>query len=188
VSCDGQWAATGCWHGTGIKVWSLAHHKLEREFPTQGPAGSQFSPDGRWLATAAHGAGLQLWKVGTWERGPSFPEGSQAVFPPQGPLFGVIVNAVVTLIDLDTGHTVATLEDPNHDPVNWAFFSPDGAQLVTTTHESYSVHVWDLRRIRAGLKAIDLDWDAPAYPPAPSYAPLRPFKVAAEEDGVGLVR
>jgi choice-of-anchor C domain-containing protein len=176
VSPDGLWAATGCFRGTGIKVWSLREHELARELPIEGSAYSWFSPDGRWLATSSD-AGLQLWKVGTWERGVSFREGG-AVFPPEGPLCGVVVNSVVTLIDLDTGRTVATLEDPNHERVHWAVFSPDGAELVIAADESQSVHVWDLRRIRTGLKKIGLDWDAPAYPPAPSYAPLRPFKVS----------
>ena len=29
-----------------------------------------------------------------------------------------------------------------------------------------AVQVWDLRRVRQGLAAIALDWDAPPYPPA----------------------
>jgi hypothetical protein len=33
------------------------------------------------------------------------------------------------------------------------------------------LHVWDLRAIRRQLKALDLDWDAPEYPPEP--APVR---------------
>jgi tetratricopeptide (TPR) repeat protein len=73
---------------------------------------------------------------------------------------------------------VATLDDPNQDHAYDTAFTPDGAQLVATTHDSYSAHVWDLRRIRAGLKEVDLDWDAPDYPPAPPvHAPLRPFQV-----------
>ena len=81
-------------------------------------------------------------------------------------------NSTVALIDLDTGRTIATLEDPNQDTAGGCCFSPDGSQLVVATHESYSVHVWDLRRIRAGLKSIDLDWDAPPYP-VPEAGPLK---------------
>jgi len=182
VSPDGQWAATGCYHGTGIKIWSVRENKLEHKLPIEGAANPTFSPDGRWLATNS-AAGLQLWKVGTWERGPSLPEGNP-LFSPDGRLVGVQAKYAVMLIELDTGRTVATLEDPNQDrPQDRGCFSPDGAQLALC-HDSYSVHVWDLRHIRAGLKAIDLDWDAPDYPPAqPPHAPLRPFQVIDGQRG-----
>ena len=99
-------------------------------------------------------------------------------------MLGVLAKYAITFIDLDTGRTVATLEDPNQDRPGCGCFSPDGAQLAVPTQDSYSVHVWDLRRIRAGLKAIDLDWDAPDYPPAPPpHAPLRPFKVIDGQPG-----
>jgi len=182
VSPDGQWAATGCHHGTGIKVWSVRQNKLERELPIEGRAGASFSPDGRWLATGS-AAGHQLWKIGTWERGPPLPDGG-TLFPPDGPLVGVVANASVTFINPDTGRKVATLEDPNQDRFGGNCFSPNGAQLAVCTHDSYSVHVWDLRRIRAGLKAIDLDWAAPDYPPAPPpHAPLHPFQVIDGQPG-----
>jgi len=183
ISPDGKWAATGCFHGTGIKVWSVPDNRLERELPIEGSSMPMFSPDGRWLATTG-AAGLQLWQVGSWERGPKLPDG-EPVFPPDNPLVGVRGgNSVVTFVNPDTGRTVATLEDPNQDRPSSACFSSDGALLAIPTEESYSVHVWDLRRIRAGLKAIDLDWDAPDYPPAPPpHAPLHPFKVMDGQPG-----
>jgi hypothetical protein len=157
-------------------VWSLADNRLACDLPIEGPATPLFSPDGRWLATGS-GDGLKLWKVGAWEPGPKVPDG-HPIFPPAGGLIGVYNLSVVTLFDPDGGRTVATLEDPNQDRADWVGFSPDGTRLGFSTHDSYSVHVWDLPRVRAGLKAIDLDWDAPDYPPRPpAAAPLRPFKV-----------
>jgi len=44
-------------------------------------------------------------------------------------------------------------------------FTPDGSQLVTTSNDSYSVHVWDLRAIRKELAKMDLGWELPAYSP-----------------------
>ncbi len=171
ISPDGQWAATGCHHGTGIKVWSVRQNQLVCTLPIEGGATPLFSPDGRWLATNS-ADGLQLWKVGTWERGPHLTDGSP-VFLPDSPLVGVCSGPVITLVDPDSGRTVAVLEDPNQDRVG-AVFSSDGSQLVTMTIDSHSVHVWDLRRIRAELKAINLDWEAPDYPPAPApHPPLR---------------
>ena len=63
----------------------------------EGEATPTFSPDGRWLATTS-AAGLQLWKVGTWERGLSLPDGA-AVFSPDGSLLGVWSHFVITFLD-----------------------------------------------------------------------------------------
>jgi WD40 repeat protein len=176
ISPDGLWAATGCFHGKGINVWSVRKNKLVRRLPVEESSLPMFSRDGRWLATTGT-AGLQLWKVGTWERGPLLP-GGNPLFPPDSPLVGVLVDSVLTFMDPMTGRTVAALEDPNQDRSGHGCFNHDGTLLALPTEESYSVHVWDLRRIRAGLKAINLDWDAPDYPPAPPpHAPLRPFQV-----------
>jgi WD40 repeat protein len=181
ISPDGRWAATGCHQGTGIKVWSVRENRLERDLPVEGSSRPEFSPDGRWLATTG-ATGVQLWKVGTWERGTSLPRGDP-VFPPDSPLVGVRLDYAVTFIDPDTGRTVFTLEDPNQDRPGSACFSSDGALLAIPAEESYSVHVWDLRRIRAQLKAIDLDWKAPDYLPAPPHPPLHRLEVLDGQRG-----
>src|SRR5262249_5246380 len=41
-------------------------------------------------------------------------------------------------------------------------FSPDGSRLVVT--RGNGAILWDLRRIRAALTKLGLDWDAPKYP------------------------
>ncbi len=126
VSPNGHWAATGCFHGTGIKVWSVRQKALVKELPIEGSASPYFSPDGQWLATM-RGADfqLQLWKIGTWERGPRLPDG-YPVFSPDGRFVAVLLNQSVRLIDLDSGVTVATLDDPNADRPNISCFSHDG--------------------------------------------------------------
>ena len=43
-------------------------------------------------------------------------------------------------------------------------FTPDGTELVTASFYAKAIHVWDLRRIRARLKAMCLDWDWPEFP------------------------
>jgi hypothetical protein len=49
-------------------------------------------------------------------------------------------------------------------------FSSDGSQLIAANRDSHSIHLWDLRAIRAYLKEMGLDWDLPDYPPEPSLA------------------
>jgi tetratricopeptide (TPR) repeat protein len=74
--------------------------------------------------------------------------------------------AVIHLKELATGRTVAKLEDPHGGRATWQGFTPDGTQLVVVCSYSGAIHIWDLRAIRARLKAMNLDWDWPEFPPA----------------------
>jgi hypothetical protein len=73
---------------------------------------------------------------------------------------------VLHLKDAASGRTVARLEDPHGDRATWQGFTPDGTRLVVASIFASAVHVWDLRAIRERLKAMDLDWDWPEFPPA----------------------
>ncbi|HEY8504355.1 MAG TPA: tetratricopeptide repeat protein, partial [Gemmataceae bacterium] len=72
------------------------------------------------------------------------------------------------LVELDTGRELARLEDPEQTG-GPAVFSPDGTRLIATARDG--LRVWDLRRIRAELGKLGLDWDAPPYPGAPAEPP-----------------
>jgi WD40 repeat protein len=61
---------------------------------------------------------------------------------------------------------LATLEPPESYYTTDLAFSPDGALLAQFTNRNGIVHLWDLRRLRAELAAMGLDWDHPPYPPA----------------------
>jgi tetratricopeptide (TPR) repeat protein/outer membrane protein assembly factor BamB len=180
VSHDGAWVATGCFRNSGIKIWSVYDHQFVRDLPIEGGATPYFSADGRWLATNS-GAGLQLWKVGTWELGRSVPNG-RCLFSPDGSHLAIVRDTTITLMDPNTGRTFATVEDPNQDRIDNAFFSPDGSQLVASNDEKSSVNVWDLRLIRSGLKTLKLDWDLPDFsePPVPN-----PSAVPIKMSGMG---
>jgi tetratricopeptide (TPR) repeat protein len=87
-------------------------------------------------------------------------------FSPDGKLLAVDTGfGAVRLLDPDTGREYARLEDPNQDRAFWMSFSPDGSQLVASSQDGQSVHVWDLRAIRKQLADMDLDWGLPQYPP-----------------------
>jgi hypothetical protein len=70
------------------------------------------------------------------------------------------------LVDAGTGKVLAALEPPRDVSSTSRCFSPDGTRLAVAT-ANHTIHVWDLRAIRRGLAEIGLDWDLPAYPPAP---------------------
>jgi tetratricopeptide (TPR) repeat protein len=78
----------------------------------------------------------------------------------------------VVLFDASTGRELARFEDPNLDISYPPAFARDGTQLITVSiGNGKGLHVWDLRRIRRTLKEMDLDWDAPDFPPEPEVRP-----------------
>jgi serine/threonine protein kinase/WD40 repeat protein len=165
VSHDGRWVATGSHHGTDVKICNARTGKLVKVLPSDVQAEVAFSPDGKWLGT--NGGGCRLWAVDGWRPGPEIG-GYHFAFSPVGSLLAVETgNGTVRLVDPNSGREYASFEDPNQD-VSEVSFTPDGSRLVTTNrHGTNSVHVWDLRAIRAELAKLDLDWDLPAYDPLP---------------------
>lgn len=174
VSPDGKQVATGSHSGMGLKVWDAAAGTFIREFvPDLRFTKPFFSPDGRWLMNT----GGQSWRVDDWSEGPRHI-GGEAVFAPDIDMRLMAWGGhkgFVPLVDPESGRELARLEDPNQDMLESLAFSPDGTRLIGTTTDSACVHVWDLRKIRAGLKDLGLDWNAPGYPPerdAPRPEPL----------------
>jgi hypothetical protein len=68
---------------------------------------------------------------------------------------------VYRLVELATGRELARLDGPEHTP-GAAVFTPDGRCLVVTARDG--LRVWNLRRIRAELIKVDLDWEVPCPP------------------------
>jgi serine/threonine protein kinase/WD40 repeat protein len=161
VSPDGNWVATAG-HGS-VKIWDANSAKALRNLVAEcGFVG--FSPDGKWLA--AQGAEQRLWKVPSWEEGPTLAGKGWFTFSPDSKLLALETGSgAIRLVDPDSGQEYAQLEDPNQDRVWSMAFSPDGTQLIANG-EGNSIHVWDLRIIREQLAQRSLDWDLPPYPRA----------------------
>jgi tetratricopeptide (TPR) repeat protein len=93
-------------------------------------------------------------------------------FSPDGRLMALeMAPGILHLIEVATGRTVARLDDPCDDRANWQGFTPDGTRLVVLAKYASAIHVWDLRAIRTRLKEMNLDWDWPEFPPAPTGEP-----------------
>jgi tetratricopeptide (TPR) repeat protein len=130
-----------------------------------------FTPDSRALIISL-GDEVSFWDVRTLRPVrrlrrdiAQFP--GWVAFAPDGRLMALeMAPAVIHLKEVATGRTVARLEDPHGDRANWLGFTPDGTRLVVVARFAGAIHVWDLRAIRAGLKAMNLDWDWPEFPPA----------------------
>jgi WD40 repeat protein len=174
VSPDGRWVAFG-WHEPRVCVYDAATGERVWETPTTGRGNwCCFSPDGRWLLTNADGG--QSYAVGTWAPGPRLGPGVPWDATAEVAIMGQ-ANGVYRLVELTTGRELARLEDQEQN-TGQAAFSPDGAWVVIEARDS--LRVWDLRRLRAGLAELGLDWDAPSLPKAPDAGKVSPLEVTID--------
>jgi serine/threonine protein kinase/WD40 repeat protein len=182
ISADGSMVATGSHNLTSLKVWNAITGELIREFlPKRILTLPFFTPDGRLGNRQG-----ESWRVGEWTECPRGPDGV-LISAAGGKLAALMTtNAVIPLIDPASGRELASLEDPNQDVMGALIFSPDGTHLIGVTGDSSCVRVWDLRRIRLGLAELDLDWEAPPFPPAANTpnentGPLRVEVIGADD-------
>ena len=170
VSPDGKWAATCSWFWDGqsaaVRVWDAETGRPVMDLPVAGLSRAGFSPDGRWLGTHVKGEGCQLWEVGTWRAGQRFPN-ADFWWAPDGRF--LLVNDVlgaIRFVDPETGRNILRLTGPEATSYSPAGLSADGATLLALGGDTNSLYVWDLRRIRAELRELGLDWNLPEFPPA----------------------
>jgi WD40 repeat protein len=182
ISPDGLWVVGSCWPTPRAYIWdALTREKVKDVDHLTRSASFAFSPDGRRLAFGGPPGG-EVWEVGTWGK-PSrkIPPDANGpwvgcpCYSPDGRLLAVTRAAAreIQLLDADTLREVARLEAPDPQAVTVMAFSRDGSRLATACGTRV-VQVWDLRRIRARLAELGLDWDHPPLPDAePPPAPLR---------------
>ncbi len=176
LSADGRWAASSGWHTDRVRLWDARTGRKVKEWAPGKRTLVFFTPDSRALIIS-RGDEFSFWDVETFQLLQRFPRDltpfpGQVAFSPDGRLMALeMAPAVLHLKEAATGRTVARLEDPNGDRANWLGFTPDGTQLVVVSKHAAAIHLWDLRAIRTRLKAMSLDWDWPAFPPAPAAEP-----------------
>jgi tetratricopeptide (TPR) repeat protein len=177
VSPDGRWVAFGLNEG-GVSVYDAATGVRVWQSPADGHNYCRFSGDGRWLLTDVDNC--RLFAVNSWEPGPQLGSGTPWDTTPELAVLGQS-NGVYRLVELATGRELARLEDQERN-AGPAVFSPDGTRLVVAAENG--LRVWDLRRIRAGLTAMDLDWDAPPYPKADDAGNGPPLEVTIDRGDI----
>ncbi|HEX5220920.1 MAG TPA: serine/threonine-protein kinase [Verrucomicrobiae bacterium] len=170
ISPDAKWLATSGWHTDRMQLWNLERNEAVRDWVVGLHTKVAFTPDSQELIVARESE-FHFLKVATLESSRRFrreigQDPGDVAFSPDGKLMAMQMSpAILHLKEVSTGRTVAQLEDPFRDRSDAMAFSPDGTQLVVVSTYAAAVHVWDLRAIRARLKAMGLDWDWPEFPP-----------------------
>ncbi len=171
LSGDGRWAASCGWHSDRVRLWDAHSGRMVHEWVTGARSYVFFTPDSRGLVIATD-CDFSLWDVAARRPIWRLPRDviqypGHVAFSPDGRLMALeMAPAVIHLKEAASGRTVARLEDPHGDRATWLGFTPDGTRLVVASKFAAVVHIWDLRAIRARLKAMGLDWDWPEFPPA----------------------
>jgi WD40 repeat protein len=183
ISPDGLWVAASSHDASplhrNVRLWRIRDSQKGEhvhDLPLDSPTHAAFSPDGRLLVTATPASTCKLWEVGTWRELRDFgnvPAVYGAAFCPDGRLALGDSRGTIRLVEAATGKEVACLTFPEPSQYFPGCFSPDGAYLAAMQVDANGIYVWDLRLIRRQLKKMDLDWDAPEFPAAPTAAPLR---------------
>jgi WD40 repeat protein len=161
---------TGPWKGSGdhrVRIWDATTGKQVHALPVALDANVAFSPDNRWLVTSTSDE-TRFWEVGSWTPRHAIPRTAAShfgsvVFSRDSRMLAISLRHWgVTLVEPNTGRELATLDEAGRELA--LGFSPDGAFLATFG-ENNTIRLWDLRRIRAQLAEMGLDWPAPAIPP-----------------------
>jgi WD40 repeat protein len=185
ISPDGRWVAVGNWKGSGVKVWDFASRQILCTLPAPSCTWVAFSPNNRWLAVG--GVGCDLWETGSWKlqhtiRRSRVESQTAMAFSPDGRTLALgLERNSVRLVAVPTWEVLADLEAPGISSIWYVHFSRDGSRLFASEWEQ-QVQVWDLRQMRAELRKLKLDWNAPPIPDEPSAGGIKnPIHIVLED-------
>jgi hypothetical protein len=187
ISPDKRWVVTCSFFGDphNVQVWDAQTGAHVANLPLDNMALAWFSPDSRWLATATGGQGCLLWEVGTWREVRRHNYALVAFSPDRRTLALNDLPGGVRLVETETDGEIARLTGPEPLWYEPACFSPDGTRLIAVPRDRHAIYVWDLAAIRQQLKAMDLDWDWPEFPPPEAGGPRPPPSVRVDR---GILR
>jgi WD40 repeat protein len=167
LSPDGNWCV-GCNASTNrICIFQASDGRFVRFLKAENVGTVMFSPDNKWLASCGTDEYL-FWETGSWRCTHRIPRKAtsgywgEIAFSADGRIAAIsITPRLIELIAVATGEELATLEAPDSQNVGFLKFSPDSTQLAVTAFHA-PVRLWDLRKIREQLAAMNLDWGTAA--------------------------
>jgi len=154
--------------GMALPIWGLAP-----------------SPDGKWLATAAHDGRIALWNVATREWVRDFQEGGLigwcVAFSPDGRWVAGGTGGSVGVWERATGRKVAFFEAGGRLTSSLAFHPH--LPFLASTHRNGTIRLWDPEHDRA----LGTLWQAPGALHDLCFRPDGKLLVAGCEDGTAPV-
>jgi eukaryotic-like serine/threonine-protein kinase len=164
VSNDRSWLFVGTWRGEPARLMDLSTSITVQEFAGTHVRGV-FDPNSRWLAVV-DGENVRVMDLRTQEIIHHTPRGfpgnglaGPAQFSPDARLFAVALDPYrVEIYGTDTFESILTLPNPQFINIGRIDFSGDGRRMLLAGSGTRAM-VWDLERVRAGLRALGLDWE-----------------------------
>jgi eukaryotic-like serine/threonine-protein kinase len=165
ISPDGRWAATTGWGESAdsrqLKVWDAVSGQLLVD-RTVGNADVAFSPDSNWLGIGS-ASGYRFFRTGAWTPGPvpeidhSAKRAMPLAFHPGSRIAAILDSnlSMVRLVEVESGHVLASLMSPEQLMLARLLFSPDG-RFLAVGRSDQQVDLWDLSEIRSRLEEFDL--------------------------------
>lgn len=168
ITPDGESVATSGWHSDRVKLWDRSSGKLLHELEGCLMSRVYFTPHQELIV--AHDREFTFHSLDSLAISRRLPRETglypgHVAFTADGKMMALeMAPGLIHLKETTSGRTVAKLEDPHGDVSTWMSFTPDGTQLVVVARYAGAIHRWDLRAIRERLKAMNLDWEWPAFP------------------------
>lgn len=162
ISPDGRFAGAMLAGGHG-SYWTLERSSKRTDVGPTRNSGVGFTSDSRFAFFAANNelfcvdtaSGKEKWR--THLTPIQYGASAVQVSPDDKLVAAVMTPFTVSLVDIATGQSIATLEHPSAQLINNITFSPDGRwfAVACSTHQT---QLWDLHRLRAELAALNLNW------------------------------
>ncbi len=165
VSSDGRWTCFGTHTGLSrvydTRSCALVWEDTQSRIGSPESNGARFTNDGRWLV-----GNWGACPIGDWGNPVVLDQSRTAslndVSPDSRTALLSTTEGYARLVEIATGRELVRIEAPEGG-LGAAAFSRDGTRLLEPS--SHGLRIWDLRRIRARLAELGLDWDATPYPP-----------------------
>ena len=178
LSPDGRWLAGGPSNAGWLRIWDTANGRLKRELACARGVRPHFSPDGCLVAITS--TELDFFDLDSGALIRAFPrdylgsERGDVVFSGDGQFLAFSRSRTrVDLLHVPTMEIVASFADRENQAAILAL-DEHGTRLVIGKSRQF-FDCWDLRKLRAELAALNLDWNCPPLPAAepPSAVPIQ---------------